>query len=136
MLGAGGGGWIRPACPSANSVVDRSTEEACMVQVPGTGLLGSGHCVGTRGLAFQASGTNPKALTNALPRSGPQSSFVLIKGHGIASPGLVLPLTENIGIRTYKCAVCLMFPPAGSAVGSVIGWQIGICISLGSDCAS
>src|SRR5262249_31996158 len=31
--------------PSATRVSDRSTEDACMVHVPGTGLLGSGHCV-------------------------------------------------------------------------------------------
>jgi len=38
------------------SKTERSTEEACMVQVPGTGLFGSGHCVLTFGLASQASG--------------------------------------------------------------------------------
>src|SRR5215471_8320414 len=34
--GADGG----PVSPSANSVFERSTDDACMVQVPATGLLG------------------------------------------------------------------------------------------------
>src|SRR5690242_12195620 len=33
------------AAPSATSVVDRSTVDACIVQVPATGLFGSGHWV-------------------------------------------------------------------------------------------
>jgi hypothetical protein len=28
-----------------------------------------------------------------------------------------------------------MLRPVGSLTGSVIGWQIGVCISLESDCA-
>src|SRR5215471_9075966 len=110
------GGFGMPGIPASRT--ERSTEEACIVQVPGTGLLGSGHCVETRGLVFQASGTNPKSLTNAAPKAGPQSSPDRKKGHAIASFGSLLPLTENIGIRTYKCAVCLMSPPVGSCVGS------------------
>jgi hypothetical protein len=38
------------------SSTDRSTDEACMVQVPGTRWLGSGHWVATVGLLIQASG--------------------------------------------------------------------------------
>src|SRR5215472_114053 len=48
------GGFGMPGIPASRT--DRSTEEACMVQVPGTGLFGSGHCVWTLGLVFQASG--------------------------------------------------------------------------------
>src|SRR5215831_15959997 len=124
--------------PSAASVTDRSTEEACIVQVPGTGLFGSGHCVVIAGLTvvFHASGTNPKAVINAFPSAGPHNSLGRPPfGHGIASFGFWSLSTENIGISTYRWAVCLMSPPVGSAVGSVTGWQIGVCISLGSDCA-
>src|SRR5215813_2799809 len=32
-----------PVNPRAESVIERSTEDACIVQVPATGLLGSGH---------------------------------------------------------------------------------------------
>src|SRR5438874_1635847 len=32
-----------PVSPSAARVTDRSTDEACMVQVPGTAWFGSGH---------------------------------------------------------------------------------------------
>src|SRR6185437_1282774 len=42
--------------PSAPSSVDRSTDDACIVQVPGTGLFGSGHCVATAGWLSQAFG--------------------------------------------------------------------------------
>src|SRR6266567_8243817 len=86
---------------------------------------------------FQASGKNPNSLINAAPSAGPQSSpgWGGESGHGIASLGLVSLSTVNIGISTYKCAVCLRSPPVGSAEGSVIGWQIGVCISWGSDWA-
>jgi hypothetical protein len=49
--------------PSAASVCERSTDDACIVQVPGTGLFGSGHCVVIAALtfAFHASGRNPMA---------------------------------------------------------------------------
>src|SRR6185312_12016502 len=36
--------------PVLSSSTDRSADEACMVQVPGTSWFGSGHCVGTVGL--------------------------------------------------------------------------------------
>ena len=49
------------------SRTDRSTEEACMGQVPGTARLGSGHCVGTLGLASQASGMCPNSFSRASP---------------------------------------------------------------------
>jgi hypothetical protein len=50
-----------PVFPKAKSVFERSTDEACMVHVPGTGLFGSGHCVVIAGFTvlFHASGTNP-----------------------------------------------------------------------------
>src|SRR5437868_816503 len=87
-------------------------------------------------LVFHASGTKPKNLISAVPSAGPQSSPGLPPfGHGMASPGFLSLSTENIGINTYRCAVCLMLPPVGSAVGSVTAWQIGVCISFGSDCA-
>src|SRR4029077_5131510 len=99
-MGAPGGPAI---LPSATSVLDRSTDDACIVQVPGTGLFGSGHCVEIVGLTFvfQASGTKPNNEINALPSAAPQSSpgrppF----GHGIASSGFVSLSTENIGIST------------------------------------
>src|SRR5437764_13279633 len=78
------------AFPSAAKVTDRSTEEACIVHVPGVGLFGSGHCVVMAELTFvfQASGTNPNALMSAAPRAGPQSSPGLPpSGQGIASFG-------------------------------------------------
>src|SRR6185312_8732305 len=89
--------------PSAISVLDRSTEEACMVQVPGTGLLGSGHCVviAEFTLAFHASGTKPNMDINAWPSAVPQSSPGLPPlGHGMASAGFWSLSTENIGINT------------------------------------
>src|SRR5262245_24993460 len=57
--GADGG----PLSPSANSVFDRSTDEACIVQVPATGLFGSGHWVEMAGLTvvFQATGSAQKS---------------------------------------------------------------------------
>ena len=42
------------AFPSAPSNTDKSTDDACIVQVPGTGLLGSGHWVATAGVVFLA----------------------------------------------------------------------------------
>ena len=76
--------------PSATRVFDRSTDEACIVQVPGTGLFGSGHWVVMAGFtfAFQASGTKPNIEIKALPKSEPQSSPGLPPfGHCMASFG-------------------------------------------------
>src|SRR5205823_9156547 len=89
--------------PKAASVTDKSTEEACMVQVPGVGLLGSGHCVVIAGFTFvfHASGTKPKALMSAAPRAGPHSSPGLPPfGQGIASLGFWSLSTENMGTST------------------------------------
>src|SRR5207237_3181401 len=87
IIGAAGGPCI---FPKDTSVLDRSTEEACMVQVPGTWCLGSGHWVMMAELTFffQASGTAPNSLINSAPSVAPQSSprlppFV----QRIASPG-------------------------------------------------
>src|SRR5262249_8970445 len=124
--------------PSATRVADRSTEDACMVQVPGTGLFGSGHCVEIAWFTrvFHASGRAPNREMSFDPNSDPHSSPGLPQsGQGMAWVGSRSLSTENIGTRTYRCAVCLMSRPVGSAVGSVTGWQIGVCISLGSDCA-
>src|ERR1051326_8890086 len=63
-----------PVFPAAFSSTERSTEDACIVQVPGTALFGSGHWVGTAGCVFQASGMNPKRLIRALRRAGTHSS--------------------------------------------------------------
>src|ERR1700730_3580425 len=49
------GGLGMPGIPASRT--ERSTEEACIVQVPGTGLFASGHCVWTLGVVLQASGT-------------------------------------------------------------------------------
>src|SRR5215813_2214752 len=98
-IGAIGG----PVFPSANRVLDRSTVDECMVQVPATGLFGSGHCVVMAGLTlfFQASGISPKKVIKAFPRAGPHSSPGLgLLGHGIASLGFVSWSTENIGTST------------------------------------
>src|SRR5581483_7380289 len=116
------GGGRHTGFPVVCSSTERSTEEACIVHVPGTGLLGSGHCVVMAGLTFvfQASGIAPNSAIKALPRAGPQSSPGRPPlGQGMASFGFVSWSTENIGTSTYRCAVCLMSPPAGSAVGSV-----------------
>src|SRR5690349_10630798 len=80
--------------PSATSTLERSTDEVCMVQVPGTGLPGSGHCVEIAGLTllFQASGTAPNSAIKVWPRVLPQSSPGRPPlGHGMASSGLVSP---------------------------------------------
>src|SRR5262249_43715432 len=111
-----------PALPMECSRTERSTEDACIVHVPGAALLGSGHCVVMAGLTFvfHASGITPNSEMSALPSAGPQSSPGLPPlGQGIASLGLRSLSTENIGTRTYKCAVCLRSPPVGSCVGSV-----------------
>src|SRR5215475_14281058 len=99
-MGAVAGPWI---LLSAIRVCDRSTEEACMVQVPGTLWFGSGHCVVIAGLTvvFQASGRKPNSSISLAPNAGPQSSFGRPPlGHGMACAGLVSPSTENIGIKT------------------------------------
>src|SRR5437763_15654443 len=86
-MGAVGGPGI---FPRATSVSDKSTEEACMVHVPGTALFGSGHCVVMAGLTlvFQASGSKTKSLNKDWPRAGPQSSPGLTPvGPGSASAG-------------------------------------------------
>src|SRR5215469_1083667 len=76
------------AFPRAASVTDKSTEEACIVQVLGTGLLGSGHCVETMGWVLHASGRKPNALISAVPSAAPQSSPGRPPlGHGMASAG-------------------------------------------------
>src|SRR5215469_16966332 len=88
---------------SARSVFDKSTEEACMVQVPGTGLLGSGHWVVMAGFTFvfQASGRKPNMEIRAFPSAGPQSSVGLPPlGQAIASSGFWSLSTENMGINT------------------------------------
>src|SRR5207248_1391995 len=116
-MGAVGGPGI---FPRATSVSDKSTEEACMVHVPGTALFGSGHCVVMAGLTlvFQASGTKPKSLIKVWPRAVPQSSPGLPPfGQGMASAGFWSWSTENIGTNTEGCAVCLILPPVGSAEG-------------------
>src|SRR5215469_5449711 len=89
--------------PKATSVVDRSTDEACIVQVPGTGWFGSGHCVVIAGstVFFQASGIKPKNLTSASPSLAPHNSFGLGRlGHLMASLGFLSLSTENIGRST------------------------------------
>src|SRR5690348_348251 len=99
-MGAFGGPLI---FPRAMSVLERSTDDACIVHVPGTGLFGSGHCVVIAGFtfAFHASGTKPNIEISALPNAAPHSSPVRPPlGHGIASFGFVSLSTENIGIRT------------------------------------
>src|SRR5262245_45352870 len=63
------GGLGKPGCPARRT--DRSTEDECIVQVPGTGLFGSGHCVWTLGLVLHASGTKPNRPISAFPRSVP-----------------------------------------------------------------
>jgi len=85
--------------PSVASRTERSTLDACIVQVPGTGLFGSGHCVATVGVVLQASGTNQNSVISVLPSSTPHSSSGRgVPGHGIASSGcLSLP---NIGTST------------------------------------
>src|SRR5437870_13415312 len=81
---AGGPGVL----PKATNVSDRSTDDACIVHVPGTGWLGSGHCVLTNGWVFQASGTKPKNWMSAAPSAGPHNSPGRPPlGHGIASLG-------------------------------------------------
>jgi hypothetical protein len=91
----------------------RSTDDACIVHVPGTAGSGSGHCLATEGCVFQASGTKRNILINCSP-AVPQSSVGLPpSGQGIASSGLVSCPIENIGTSTYRWAVCLMSCPAG-----------------------
>src|SRR5438477_11927987 len=93
----------RPVFPKANKVSDRSTEEACMVQVPVTRWFGSGHCVVIAELTFRfhASGTAPKKWINTIPNFAPQSSVGLPPfGHDMASLGFWSLSTENIGIST------------------------------------
>src|SRR5947209_746950 len=48
------GGFGKPGIPASR--MERSIEDGCMVQVPGTGLFGSGHCVLMLGCVFHASG--------------------------------------------------------------------------------
>jgi len=76
------------AFPSAPSSTDKSTDDACIVHVPGTGLFGSGHWVATAGVVFQASGTKPNSEISALPSAVPHSSVGLPPfGHCMASSG-------------------------------------------------
>src|SRR5262249_17219930 len=80
------------------SRTERSTEEACIVQVPGTGLFGSGHCVLTLGVVFfnHASGMWPHSLISAFPRSTPQSSPGRPPlGHSIALPAAIAPVCNG-----------------------------------------
>src|SRR5437867_5364658 len=60
-VGTRTGAFGVPVRPSTFSVTDKSTDEECMVQVPATGLFGSGHWVVMAGFTFvfHASGTNP-----------------------------------------------------------------------------
>src|SRR5215469_6988247 len=88
---------------SAINVCDKSTDEACIVHVPGTGWFGSGHCVVIAGFtfAFQASGIKPKNSMSFVPSAVPQSSVGRPpSGQGIASAGLASLSTENIGRKT------------------------------------
>src|SRR5262245_30066678 len=87
----------------ATRIFERSTDDACMVHVPGTGLLGSGHCVVMAGftVVFHASGTAPNSSISFAPSSGPHSSPGLPPfGHAMASLGFWSLSTENIGIST------------------------------------
>src|SRR5690348_184798 len=102
------GAFAGPVLPSAANVTDRSTDEACIVQVPGTGWLGSGHWVVIAEFTFDfhASGMAPKNLINTSPKRLPHSSPRRPPlGHGMASSGFWSWSTENMGTRTYRCAV-------------------------------
>src|SRR5689334_10551943 len=84
-------GGFGPA-PSDASVTERSTDDACMVHVPGVGLFGSGHWVVIAGLtfAFHASGKAPKMEISVEPSAGPHTSPGLASaGQGMASLGFV-----------------------------------------------
>jgi hypothetical protein len=88
--------------PSATSVSDKSTDEACIVQVPGTGLFGSGHCVVMAGFtfAFQASGRTPKSEINFAPSAGPQKLHPACRQLGRASRRSGFWSLSNRGIST------------------------------------
>src|SRR5438309_33379 len=87
--------------PGLASSTDKSTEDACMVHVPGTALLGSGHWVVMAGftVCFQASGTKPNSEIKAFPSATPHSSVGRwsASGQAIASPAFLSLSTENIG---------------------------------------
>jgi hypothetical protein len=62
-----------PVFPVTFNRTEMSTEDACIVHVPGA-AFGSGHCVKTAGWVLHASGTKPNRPISVFPRVGPQSS--------------------------------------------------------------
>jgi len=94
------------------SRTEGSTEEACIAQVPGTGLFGSGRCVLMFGFASQASG--PNRLISAFPSSTPQSSPGRPpSGHAIACFGFVFPEHRHQHVEVRG----IIEAPAGGVLG-------------------
>src|SRR5213594_2032863 len=81
-----------PLGPANNT--DKSTEDACIVHVPGTALFGSGHCVVMAGFTFvfHASGTRPNMWMSACPNGPAQfpRSATIRTGHRISRIGVVI----------------------------------------------